>query len=267
MTMRSGRDRTTTRPTRIPAGHIVLVAIADVAHYVTPGFGAGQGSLEARQLLPTFPDRVVPMLPEELSADLCSLKRRRGSRLPGRARMVFDAQGRKKSSHKFIRGVMRSAARLTYARAQGRVRRQAGCSEINATVVQKDAGRCLWSAYQGADHRAGKARALWIWTFPSGASSWAKTARSASYRLSRAAGIDEADRRMHGAWPMWLPPKRWKHARSTPLIYRIHDTSFEGKAVRLFRFPPHPEYQLRQGPGGAARRLQPRAGPGQGQRA
>ncbi len=64
-----------------------------------------------------FPDRVVPMLPEELSADLCSLKE--GVDRPCLvARMVFDRHGRKKS-HLFQRAIMRSAARLTYARAQG----------------------------------------------------------------------------------------------------------------------------------------------------
>jgi ribonuclease R len=94
-------------------GHVVLVAIADVAHYVTPGSALDKEALK-RGNSAYFPDRVVPMLPEELSADLCSLKE--GVDRPCLAvRMVFDAQGRK-IAHKFMRGVMRSAARLTYAR-------------------------------------------------------------------------------------------------------------------------------------------------------
>ena len=51
----------------------MLVAIADVAHYVTPGSALDKEALK-RGNSAYFPDRVVPMLPEELSADLCSLK-------------------------------------------------------------------------------------------------------------------------------------------------------------------------------------------------
>ena len=46
----------------------------------------------------------------------------------------------------------------------------------------------------------------------------------------------------------------------TPLIYRVHDTPSKEKLYRLFRFPAHPEHQFRQGPGGAARHLQPHPG-------
>ena len=74
-----------------PGGHVVLVAIADVAHYVTPGSALDKEALK-RGNSAYFPDRVVPMLPEELSADLCSLKE--GVDRPCLAvRMVFDAPG------------------------------------------------------------------------------------------------------------------------------------------------------------------------------
>src|SRR3569833_620064 len=96
-------------------GHVVLVAIADVAHYVNTGSALDREALK-RGNSAYFPDRVVPMLPEELSADLCSLKE--GVDRPCLAvRMVFDKHGHKKS-HVFLRAVMRSAARLTYAQAQ-----------------------------------------------------------------------------------------------------------------------------------------------------
>src|SRR5204863_7858657 len=89
-------------------GHIVLVAIADVAHYVTSGSALDKEALK-RGNSAYFPDRVVPMLPEELSADLCSLKE--GVDRPCLvARMIFDRHGHKKS-HVFLRAVMRSAAR------------------------------------------------------------------------------------------------------------------------------------------------------------
>jgi ribonuclease R len=125
-----------------PGGHVVLVAIADVAHYVTPGSALDKEAFN-RGNSAYFPDRVVPMLPEELSADLCSLKE--GVDRPCLvARMVFDARGRKKS-HVFQRAVMRSAARLTYARAQAAFDGNPD-TDINATVKKTLAD--VWAAYQ-----------------------------------------------------------------------------------------------------------------------
>jgi ribonuclease R len=100
---------------RNEGGHVVWVAIADVARYVRPG-SALDREARRRGNSTYFPDRVVPMLPERLSADLCSL--REGVGRPCIAvRMVIDAKGRK-IAHRFVRGVMRSAARLTYAEVQ-----------------------------------------------------------------------------------------------------------------------------------------------------
>jgi len=96
-------------------GHIAIVAIADVAHYVRPG-SALDHEARKRGNSAYFPDRVVPMLPERLSADLCSL-RETEDRPCLAVRMVFDAKGNK-HRHEFLRGAMRSAARLTYAEAQ-----------------------------------------------------------------------------------------------------------------------------------------------------
>ena len=96
-------------------GHVIIVAIADVAHYVTPGSALDREALK-RGNSAYFPDRVVPMLPERLSADLCSLRENR-DRPCLAVRMVFDSRGSKRR-HEFLRGMMRSAARLTYAEAQ-----------------------------------------------------------------------------------------------------------------------------------------------------
>ncbi|SDX83673.1 RNAse R [Albimonas donghaensis] len=96
-------------------GHIVWVAIADVAHYVRPG-GALDREAIKRGNSTYFPDRVVPMLPEALSADLCSLVE--GEDRPCIAlRMVLDETGELKT-HDFHRGIMRSPASLTYEQAQ-----------------------------------------------------------------------------------------------------------------------------------------------------
>lgn len=96
-------------------GFILWVAIADVAHYVTPG---SQLDREAwtRGNSSYFPDRVVPMLPDRLSGDLCSLHEG-VPRACLAVKMTIDAQG-KKLKHTFLRGLMRSAASLSYAEVQ-----------------------------------------------------------------------------------------------------------------------------------------------------
>ncbi len=96
-------------------GFRLLVAIADVAHYVRPG-SALDASARLRGNSCYFPDRVVPMLPEALSNGWCSLRshEERGCLF---VEMVIDRAGRKQS-HRFGRGLMKSAARLTYEAVQ-----------------------------------------------------------------------------------------------------------------------------------------------------
>ena len=99
-------------------GYIVHVAIADVAFYVRPGSALDRDALTRGNSV-YFPDRVVPMLPERISNDLCSL-------VPGEprgalaVRMVIGNDGRKRS-HSFHRILMRSAAKLNYAQAQAAI--------------------------------------------------------------------------------------------------------------------------------------------------
>jgi len=96
-------------------GFRLIVAIADVAHYVRPGTALDRAARE-RGNSTYFPDRVVPMLPEALSNGWCSLRPQedRGCLF---AEMRIDAEGRKRS-HRLGRGLMRSAARLTYEEVQ-----------------------------------------------------------------------------------------------------------------------------------------------------
>jgi len=96
-------------------GFIVTVAIADVAHYVTPGSALDREAL-VRGNSVYFPDQVVPMLPERISNNLCSLRPNEDRAALG-VRMVIGADGRKRS-HTFHRVLMRSAARLSYQQAQ-----------------------------------------------------------------------------------------------------------------------------------------------------
>ena len=99
-------------------GHVIWIAIADVAAYVRPGTALDR---EARKRGNStyFPDRVVPMLPDRLSGDLCSLHEGvpRGCIA---VRMQVDAQGQM-IGHRFVRGLMRSAASLHYAEVQAAV--------------------------------------------------------------------------------------------------------------------------------------------------
>ena len=101
-----------------PGGFILWVAIADVAHYVTPG-SALDREARKRGNSTYFPDRVVPMLPDVLSGDLCSLHEG-VDRACLAVRMVIGADGVKRS-HRFVRGLMRSAASLSYERVQAAI--------------------------------------------------------------------------------------------------------------------------------------------------
>ena len=125
-----------------PGGHVVWVAIADVAHYVRPGSPLDR---EARRRGNStyFPDRVVPMLPDILSGDLCSLHE--GVDRPCIAvRMVLDAGGRK-IGHRFTRGLMRSRASLAYAQVQSA---QEGNPDAQTAPLLDPVIRPLYAAYE-----------------------------------------------------------------------------------------------------------------------
>src|SRR6185369_8446515 len=101
-----------------PGGHIATVAIADVAHYVLPGSALDREALRRGNSV-YFPDRVVPMLPERISNDLCSLREQQ-DRPALAVRMTFSAEGRK-LRHSFHRVMMRSGAKLAYPQAQAAI--------------------------------------------------------------------------------------------------------------------------------------------------
>ncbi|MCH8522433.1 ribonuclease R [Glycocaulis sp.] len=122
-------------------GWVVIVAIADVAAYVTGGSALDKGARK-RGVSVYLPDRVEPMLPERLSNDLCSLKE--GENRPCLAvRMVFDRNGNKKA-HRFLRGWMRSAAGLSYEDAQAAID---GKGKGKAETLKTDVLEPLWGAY------------------------------------------------------------------------------------------------------------------------
>ena len=123
-------------------GFVLWVAIADVAHYVTPGSALDREAWK-RGNSSYFPDRVVPMLPDRLSGDLCSLHEG-VPRACLAVRMVIDKDGNK-ISHSFTRGLMRSAASLTYAQVQAAREGQPddACVPLMETVINP-----LFEAYE-----------------------------------------------------------------------------------------------------------------------
>ncbi|MEI7790226.1 MAG: ribonuclease R [Alphaproteobacteria bacterium] len=205
-------------------GHVILVAIADVAHYVTPGSALDKEALK-RGNSAYFPDRVVPMLPEELSADLCSL--REGVDRPCLvARMVFDKNGHKKS-HTFLRAVMRSAAKLTYAQAQAAFD---GNPHAGMENIVKKTLADVWEAYQSLSIARGKRDPLNL-DLPERRVILGEDGKVASIayrdRLESMKLIEEFMVLANVAAAEALEKAK------TPLIYRVHDTPSKEK---LFAF-------------------------------
>ena len=127
-----------------PSGHVVWVAIADVANYVRPGTALDKEA-QLRGNSTDFPDRVVPMLPDSLSADLCSLHE--GVDRPCMAvRMVLDAKGNLKE-YRFTRGLMNSTGSLNYQEVQDG---QDGNPKEKVAPLMADVVTPLYDAYQSA---------------------------------------------------------------------------------------------------------------------
>ncbi len=97
-----------------PGGWRLLVAIADVSHYVHPDTALDAEAFERGNSV-YFPERVIPMLPEVLSNGLCSLNPD-VDRLCMSCEMIFNSDGRMIRT-RFSNALMRSHARLTYDEA------------------------------------------------------------------------------------------------------------------------------------------------------
>ncbi len=209
-----------------PGGFVVTVAIADVAAYVRPGSALDREALKRGNSV-YFPDRVVPMLPERISNDLCSL--REGEDRPALAvRMTFTADGRK-TGHRFHRVMMRSAAKLSYAQAQDAFDGR----PIKAGSQVKDALATLWQAY-GALRRGREERSPLeldlperkIVLGPDGAIERVIVPeRLEAHRL-----IEEFMIQANVAAAETL------EAKKSPLVYRIHDTPSLAKLEALREF-------------------------------
>jgi len=210
-----------------PGGWIVWVAIADVAAYVRPGSALDEEALEKGNSV-YFPDRVEPMLPERLSNGLCSL-REGENRACLAVRMVFGADGRKRS-HRFVRGLMRSAAKLAYEQAQAAVD---GQPDDRAGPLLEPVLTPLYAAYatmkKGRDARsplAVESLERKILLSPEGEiTSITPRPSLEAHRL-----IEEMMIQANVSAAETL------EAKQTPLIYRIHDTPSPEKVQALAEF-------------------------------
>jgi len=123
-------------------GHIIWVAIADVAHYIRPG-SALDREARKRGNSTYFPDRVVPMLPDRLSGDLCSLHEG-VPRACIAVAMQINAKG-EKIGHKFTRGLMKSPASLHYEEVQDAID---GQPNDRTAPLLDDVLKPLYAAYE-----------------------------------------------------------------------------------------------------------------------
>ncbi|WP_457797027.1 ribonuclease R [Methylocystis sp. S23] len=127
-------------------GFVITVAIADVAHYVKPRSPLDREALERGNSV-YFPDRVVPMLPERISNDLCSL-RENEDRPALAVRMRVTSKG-KKIGHSFHRVMMRSRAKLSYQQAQAAID---GAPDEKTKPLLESVLRPLYAAHEALQH-------------------------------------------------------------------------------------------------------------------
>lgn len=221
-------------------GFVVLVAIADVAHYVRPGSRLDKEA-QLRGNSVYFPDRVVPMLPERISNDLCSL-RELEDRPCLAVRMIFDADGRKRR-HEFLRGVMKSAAKLSYQEAQAAI--DGNVSEKCAPLMDR-ALRPLWQAY-AALARARDERGPLDLDLPE-----RKILLDAAGRVARVIIPERLDaHRLIEEFMIQanVAAAETLEAAKTPLIYRTHDEPSKEKLKNLRDFLETLDLQLAPGTG------------------
>jgi len=208
-------------------GWIIWVAIADVAAYVRPGTALDREAREKGNST-YFPDRVEPMLPEVLSNGLCSLKEGE-NRACLAVRMVFDKAGRK-TGHRFMRGLMRSHAKLSYEQAQTAID---GQPDDTAGPIMDAILYPLWNGYhcmlKGREKRsplAIESPERKVLMDPGGGIGAIEPRHSLeAHRL-----IEEMMIQANVCAAETLEQKR------TPLIYRVHDAPSQEKIFNLADF-------------------------------
>jgi ribonuclease R len=221
-------------------GWVVHIAIADVAHYVHAGSRLDrEARLRGNSVY--FPDRVVPMLPERISNDLCSL--REGEERPCLAvRLVIDRHGHKKGQT-LLRGTMRSAAKLAYEEAQAAIdgKPSGKCKPLLDTALKP-----LWGAYAALAEARDRREPLDL-DLPE-----RKVLLNTAGRVERVVVprrltahrlVEEFMIQANVAVAEML------EARRAPVIYRVHDAPSKEKIVSLREFLDSLDLRLPSGGG------------------
>ncbi len=205
----------------------IIVAIADVATYVKSG-SALDKEARIRGNSVYFPDRVVPMLPERISNDLCSLIEKQ-DRPALACFMTIDKSGRK-SSHKFARVIMRSTAKLSYEEAQAAID---GRESPKADGLLEAVLKPLWAAYFSMKRAQDKRSPLAL-DLPERKIILDKLGNVAKVvvpaRLDAHKLIEEFMIQANVAAAEELENKK------TPLLYRIHEAPSQEKIKALSQF-------------------------------
>jgi len=197
-----------------PGGHVLWVAIADVAHYVTPD-SALDREARLRGNSTYFPDRVVPMLPDRLSGDLCSLHEG-VERACIAVRMRITEAG-DLLDQRFVRGMMRSVASLHYEEVQAAID---GDPNDRTGPLLEPVLKPLYAAY-GALVRAREARQPLDLDLPE-----RRIVLSEDGQVTSVAYKDRLDAHRLIEEFMILAnvaAARELERRKTPLLYRVHE--------------------------------------------
>ena len=221
-----------------PGGWKILVAIADVAAYVKPASRLDREAL-LRGNSTYFPDRVVPMLPEALSAGLCSL-------VPDEDRacmavfMWLRADG-KKLRHQFVRGLMRSKARFSYDQVQTAI--DGNPDKATAPLLDRVL-KPLYGAYE-AICKAREVRKPLDLDLP-----------ELSIRLGKDGQVSHvAPRARHDAHKLVeefmiaanVAAAETLEKKKSPCMYRVHEAPAEDKVAALREFLETLDFKLSKG--------------------
>ncbi|MEM9378108.1 MAG: ribonuclease R [Pseudomonadota bacterium] len=211
----------------LPDGFRVIVAIADVAAFVTPGSALDQEALK-RGNSTYFPDRVVPMLPFELSADACSLKEGQDRHCLA-VEMTFDRSGTKRS-HRFLRALMRSAGALSYEEAQRAID---GHPSARARPLLDRVLKPLWAAYDALSAAREKRGPLEL-DLPERKVEMGEDGAVLGIRTKERFTAHKLIEEFMIQANVCAAEELEK--RKTPLLYRIHDTPSDAKIAALSEF-------------------------------
>jgi ribonuclease R len=212
---------------KVAGGHIVYVAIADVAAYVRPGTALDREAyLRGNSVY--FPDRVVPMLPERISNELGSLKE--GANKASLAvRMVIAPDGRK-TSHSFHRVTFRSAAKLSYQQSQAAID---GFPDDKTGPILGTILKPLWAAYETMAKARDRRGPLDL-NLPERKIILDKTGMVADVKVPERLEAHRLIEEMMIAANVAAAETLEKH--HSPLVYRVHDTPSPEKLMALREF-------------------------------